>query len=33
MELFDQSVVARDAFGDEVVDHYVRAARVEVDSL
>ena len=31
--LFDQSAVARDAFGDEVVDHYVRAARVEVDTF
>jgi len=28
--LFDASVVAREAFGDEVVDHYVHAARVEV---
>ncbi len=28
--LFDQSAVARAAFGDEVVDHYVHAARVEV---
>ena len=33
MELFDQSQVARDAFGDEVVDHYVQAARVEVDTF
>ena len=33
MELFDNSFVARDAFGDEVVDHYVRAARVEVDTF
>jgi len=33
MTLFDQSAVARDAFGDEVVDHYVRAARVEVDAF
>lgn len=32
-ELFAASVVARDAFGDEVVDHYVRAARVEVDAF
>lgn len=31
--LFDASDVARDAFGDEVVDHYVRAARVEVDTF
>ncbi len=28
--LFEASVVAREAFGDEVVDHYVHAARVEV---
>jgi glutamine synthetase len=33
LTLFDQSDVARDAFGDEVVDHYVRAARVEVDAF
>jgi glutamine synthetase len=33
MELFDRSTVARDAFGDEVVDHYVHAARVEVDAF
>jgi glutamine synthetase len=33
MELFDDSAVARDAFGDEVVDHYVHAARVEVDTF
>jgi glutamine synthetase len=32
-ELFDNSTVARDAFGDEVVDHYVHAARVEVDTF
>jgi glutamine synthetase len=32
-DLFDHSAVARDAFGDEVVDHYVRAARVEVDTF
>ena len=30
LELFDQSDVARAAFSDEVVDHYVHAARVEV---
>lgn len=30
MTLFDTSAVARRAFGDEVVDHYVNAARVEV---
>ena len=33
MELFDNSTMARDAFGDEVVDHYVQAARVEVDAF
>ena len=33
MELFDASAVARDAFGDEVVDHYVQAARVEVNTF
>jgi glutamine synthetase len=32
-DLFDHSAVARDAFGDEVVDHYVHAARVEVDTF
>jgi glutamine synthetase len=30
--LFDASQVARDAFGDEVVDHYVHAGHVEVDT-
>ena len=30
LELFDASTVAREAFGDDVVDHYVHAARVEV---
>jgi len=30
LRLFDESAVARDIFGDEVVDHYVRAADVEV---
>ena len=30
--LFDASEVARDAFGDEVVDHYVHAGNVEVDA-
>ena len=29
-ELFNNSAMARAAFGDEVVDHYVHAARVEV---
>jgi glutamine synthetase len=33
LELFDQSEVARDAFGDEVVDHYVHAAQIEVDAF
>jgi len=31
--LFERSDVARDAFGDDVVDHYVRAARVEVENF
>jgi glutamine synthetase len=30
LDLFDNSKVAREAFSDEVVDHYVHAARVEV---
>jgi len=30
VELLDQSVMARAAFGDEVIDHYVHAGRVEV---
>ncbi|MBL3686361.1 glutamine synthetase [Leucobacter zeae] len=29
-DLFDRSAAAREIFGDEVVDHYVHAARVEV---
>jgi glutamine synthetase len=29
-DLFDKSALAREVFGDEVVDHYVHAARVEV---
>jgi glutamine synthetase len=32
-DLFDNSAVARDAFGDEVVDHYVHASRIEVDTF
>jgi glutamine synthetase len=32
LRLFDESAVARDVFSDEVVDHYVRAAQVEVAS-
>ena len=31
--LFNASAVARAAFGDEVVDHYVHAGRVEVDAF
>ena len=27
---FEQSALAREVFGDEVVEHYVHAARVEV---
>ena len=33
VDLFDQSKVARAAFTDEVVDHYVQAGRVEVDTF
>ena len=33
LELFEQSAVARDAFGDEVVEHYVHAAKIEVASF
>jgi len=33
VELFDNSQVARAAFSDEVVDHYVHAGRVEVDTF
>jgi glutamine synthetase len=33
VELFDQSAIARGAFGDDVVEHYVNAARVEVASF
>ena len=33
IELFDHSAVARAALTDEVVDHYVHAARVEVDAF
>ena len=32
-DLFDRSAVARAAFGDEVVDHYVHAARVELGGV
>ena len=31
--LFAESTVAREAFGDEVVDHYLNNARVEVDAF
>ena len=31
--LFERSAVARSAFGDEVVDHYVNMARVELDAF
>ena len=30
MELFDNSTIAREAFGDDVVDHYLNNARVEL---
>ncbi len=32
-DLFEGSEIARAAFGDEVVDHYVRAARVELEAF
>ena len=32
-DLFEQSSVARAAFGDEVVDHYVNCAQVEIDAF
>jgi glutamine synthetase len=32
-ELFAQSAVAREAFGDEVVDHYLNHARVELEAF
>ncbi len=31
--LFAESTVAREAFGDEVVDHYLNNARVEIDAF
>jgi len=31
--LFDASAIAREAFGDAVVSHYVNYARVEVDAF
>ena len=33
MELFDNSKIARDVFGDAVVDHYVHYARTEIRSF
>jgi glutamine synthetase len=33
LDLFDESAIARDAFSDEVVDHYVHAAQIEVDAF
>jgi glutamine synthetase len=32
-DLFAESALARDAFGDEVVDHYLNYARVELDAF
>ena len=32
-DLFDGSRIARDAFGDDVVDHYVHAADVELSAF
>jgi glutamine synthetase len=32
-DLFDGSAVAREAFGDEVVDHYLNRARVELEAF
>ena len=32
-DLFADSEVARDAFGQEVVDHYLNRARVELDAF
>lgn len=32
-ELFAQSTIARKAFGDDVVDHYVKAADVEIEAF
>ncbi|HWF52990.1 MAG TPA: glutamine synthetase family protein [Solirubrobacteraceae bacterium] len=31
--LFDQSAIARDAFGDDVVDHYAHAASIELQAF
>ena len=32
-DLFAASAVARDAFGEEVVEHYLNNARVELDAF
>src|SRR5215210_3783197 len=32
-DLFAESAIARDAFGQEVVDHYLNRARVEIDAM
>jgi glutamine synthetase len=32
-ELFDSSVIAREAFGDEVVEHYLNNARIELQAF
>ena len=32
-DLFAESTVARDAFGQEVVDHYLNYAEVELDAF
>jgi len=32
-DLFAESAVAREAFGDEVVDHYLNHARVELEAF
>ncbi|GAA3201900.1 glutamine synthetase family protein [Microbacterium terregens] len=31
-QLFEQSAIAREAFGDEMVDHYLHQARIEVEA-
>jgi glutamine synthetase len=31
--LFSESAVARSAFGDDVVDHYLNQARIEVEAF
>jgi glutamine synthetase len=33
VQLLEQSVLAREIFGDDVVDHYLNAARVELDAF